>query len=79
MTIRIPPENIFDRILRRLGKERQILIPQEAVRICNEVGSYVQIKAKRENFFSALLRSRKYAEDWHEQDFGHPERMSSNP
>ena len=69
MTIRIPPENILDRILRRLGKERQILIPQEAVRICNELGPYVQIKAKRESFISALFRIQKHSEDWNEQDF----------
>jgi hypothetical protein len=76
MTIRIPPENFFDRILKRLGKERQILIPQEAVRICNEVGSYVQIRGKRENFFSALLRSRKYAEAWDEPDLAAQKRYS---
>jgi hypothetical protein len=76
MTIRIPPENFFDRILKRLGKERQILIPQEAVRICNEVGSYVQIRGKRENFFSALLRRRKDSEDWDEPDLAAQQRFS---
>ena len=56
MTIRIPPENGFDRVLRYLGKERQIVLSKDAIRMCNELGPYVQINAKREGFISALFR-----------------------
>ena len=56
MTIKIPPENILDRILRFLGKERKIIVPEEADQIYKELGPYVQIKGKRESFFKALLR-----------------------
>ena len=56
MTIKIPSENIFDKILKIFGKERKIIIPSEAGKIYDELGSYVQIKAKRENFFKALFK-----------------------
>ena len=63
MTIRIPPETVSDRLLRLLGKERQVVIPLAAVRACNELGPYVQVTARRENFFSALFRSCRRLED----------------
>jgi len=56
MTIRIPPENFLDKVLKLLGKERQAIMPEEAGKIYEEKGPYVQIKAKREGFFKALLR-----------------------
>lgn len=56
MTVRIPPENLLDKILNILGKERKVIIPKEAGKIYKEKGPYVQIKSKRESFFSALLR-----------------------
>lgn len=56
MTIRIAPENILDKFLKLLGKERKIMIPEEADKIYKEKGPYVQIKAKKENFFKALFR-----------------------
>jgi hypothetical protein len=63
MTIRIPPENTLDKILRLLGRERRILIPTAAVRMYNELGPYVQILGRRESFFSALFRVRRYLDD----------------
>ena len=56
MTIRMPPENIFDKILKIMGKERKVIIPEETGEIYKEKGLYVQIKAKREGFFKALFR-----------------------
>ena len=56
MTVRIPPENILDKILRLLGKEREVIIPEKAGQVYRDIGPYVQIKGKRENFFKALFR-----------------------
>lgn len=63
MTVRIPPENLLDKILNILGKERKIIIPQEAGKIYKEKGPYVQIKGKRESFFRALLRKKHEEKD----------------
>jgi len=56
MTIRIPPENILDKILKLIGKEREVIIPAEAGQVYRDIGPYVQIKGKRESFFKALFR-----------------------
>ena len=56
MTIKIPPENILDKILKLIGKEREVIIPEEAGQVYRDIGPYVQIKGKRESFFKALLR-----------------------
>ena len=56
MTVRIPPENILDKILRLFGKEREVIIPEEAGETYKNMGPYVQIRGKREGFFKALLR-----------------------
>jgi hypothetical protein len=56
MTIRIPPENILDKILKLFGKEREVIIPEEAGQVYRDIGPYVQIKGKRESFFKALFR-----------------------
>jgi hypothetical protein len=56
VTIRIPPENILDKILRLFGKEREVIIPEEAGQVYRDIGPYVQIKGKRESFFKALFR-----------------------
>jgi len=58
MTIKIPPKNISDKILKIFGKERKIIIPSEADKLYHKFGLYVQIKAKRENFFKALFRKK---------------------
>ncbi len=57
MTIRTPPENILDKLLKLMGKERQIIIPKETDEIYKDKGPYVQIKAKRESFWKALTRN----------------------
>ena len=56
MTIKIPPENILDKILKLCGKEREVIIPEEAEKVYRDIGPYVQIKGKRENFFKTLFR-----------------------
>jgi len=56
MTIRIPPENILDKILKLFGKERNVNISDETNEIYEEKGPYVQIQGKREGFFKALFR-----------------------
>ena len=56
MTIRIPDDNMLDKILKLFGKEREVIIPEGAEKIYKEHGPYVQIKAKKENFFKALFR-----------------------
>ena len=56
MTVRIPPENFLDKILKLFGKERQVIIPEEAGNIYRDIGPYVQIRGKRETFFKALFR-----------------------
>jgi len=56
MTIRIPPENFLDKVLKLFGKERRVIMPAGAGKIYDEKGPYVQIKAKREGFFKALFR-----------------------
>jgi len=56
MTIRIPPENFLDKMLKIFGKERRVIMPAEAGKIYDEKGPYVQIKARREGFFKTLFR-----------------------
>jgi hypothetical protein len=56
MTIKIPPENLLDKLIKLFGKERQIIMPAETEKIYSDKGHYVQIKAKREGFFKALFR-----------------------
>ena len=55
MTIRIPDDNILDKILKLFGKEREIIVPGGAEKIYKELGPHVQIKAKKESFFKALF------------------------
>ena len=55
MTVRVPPENILDKILKLFGKERRVIVPENTGEIYNDVGPYVQIMAEREGFFIALF------------------------
>ena len=48
MTITIEPPSLPDRILARIGKKRAVYVPDD------RVGGYMV--ARREGFFSALLR-----------------------
>ena len=56
MTVRIPPENLLDKILKLFGKEHKVIIPAEAGQVYRDTGPYVQIKGQRDSFFKALLR-----------------------
>ena len=56
MTIRTPPENFLDKVLKLFGKERRVIMPTEAGKIYDEKGHCVQIKARREGFFKTLFR-----------------------
>ena len=56
MTIKIPPENIFDKILKLLGKQRAVIFPSGVEEIYKQHGPYVQIKARKENFLKVLFR-----------------------
>jgi hypothetical protein len=59
MTIRVPPENIWDRILKKLGKERRVHLPENSAAVYQDLGPYVQIKGKRESFLKALFRRKE--------------------
>ena len=56
MTIRVPHENILDKILKLFGKERKVIVPEGADEFYKKQGPYVQIKADREGFLKALFR-----------------------
>lgn len=64
MTVRIPPENILDKVLKLFGKERKVIIPEQAVQVYRDTGPYVQIRGKREDLFKALFRK----DDKHEPE-----------
>jgi hypothetical protein len=56
VTVKIPRDNILDKILKLFGKERKVIIPEGAEGIYKDYGPYVQIKGKKETFFKALFR-----------------------
>jgi hypothetical protein len=56
MTIKVPSDNIWDKILHLLGKNRKIIIPENAGEIYEKFGQYSTIKGRRENFWKALFR-----------------------
>ena len=55
MTIRMPDLNIFDKILKSIGKKRGVRYPVDAY---EKFGQSVYIKATKENFWKALFRSK---------------------
>jgi hypothetical protein len=63
MTIRLPKPNVFDDILRLLGKRRAVYIPPN---IDKEFGPYSIIVAKKESFIKAIISSkdRTLSEGW---------------
>ena len=66
MTIRVPPENILDKILKLFGKERKVVVPdvpEGADEVYKDKGPYVQMKAEREGFFKALFRKEDQSEN----------------
>jgi len=56
MTIRKPPDNIWDKILQLIGKKRRIRMPDCAGEIYEKFGQHAIIKAKKENFWKVLFR-----------------------
>ncbi len=59
MTITAPPENILDKALKCLRKEREIIITEGTNEIYEEKGPYVQMQVKREGFIKELFRKYK--------------------
>ena len=55
MTIRLPEPDVFDRILRLLGKKRAVYIPSN---VDKEFGPYSIIVGKKESFIKALICSK---------------------
>ena len=55
MTIRMPDLNIFDWILKSIGKKRGVRYPVE---VAEQFGQSAYIKATKENFWKALFRSK---------------------
>ena len=55
MTIRNPDPTIGDKILKFLGKKRGIILP---VNSYEKFGPYAYAKAIKENFWTALFRSK---------------------
>ena len=56
MTIKVPPDNIWDNILNLFGKKRRVIIPDNVGEVYGKFGQYSTIKARRENFWRALFR-----------------------
>jgi len=56
MTIQLPPDNIFDRILAFLGKRRGIIMPKHLDKTTNQFGHHAIIKTRKENFLKALFK-----------------------
>ncbi|MFP3868501.1 MAG: hypothetical protein ACLFUU_10105 [Desulfobacteraceae bacterium] len=55
MTIIMPKRNILDKILRWLGKERRIIIPQSYINAMQKgIDIYAQVRF--ESFWKALFR-----------------------
>ena len=63
MTIRLPKPDVFDDILRLLGKRRAVFIPPN---VDNKFGPYSIVVAKKESFIKALISSneRKLPDGW---------------
>ena len=56
MTIQLPPDNIFDSVLKVFGKRRGIIVPLN--KTTNQFGfdRHAVIKAKKEGFLKALFK-----------------------
>jgi len=53
MTIKIPEPNIFDKILKSIGKKRAVKIP---AKIYEKYGQHIYVVGQRENFWKAFMR-----------------------
>jgi hypothetical protein len=56
MTVRIPQKNILDKVLKLFEKKREVILPEESGEIYISKGPYVQIQARREGSWKALLK-----------------------
>jgi hypothetical protein len=59
MTIRIPPENFLDKLLKLLGKERKVIAPDGIGKIFEKMGPFVQVKLKRQSWIKAMFRKKE--------------------
>ncbi|MCK4446861.1 MAG: hypothetical protein KAW56_07250 [Candidatus Marinimicrobia bacterium] len=59
MTIKLPKENIIDKILALFKKTREVVIYDDTAEIYKKYGPYVYIKAKKENLLKTFVRSKK--------------------
>lgn len=59
MTIKIPADNILDKILRLFGKKRKIIATKETAQAEKKYGPYSTTKAKKESFWKALFGRKK--------------------
>jgi len=58
MTIKTPPDNVLDKILKIIRKKRKLIIPEETGQTDKKLGPYVTTKARKESFWRALFRDR---------------------
>ena len=58
MTVKAPRKNIFDKILAVLGKQRDIIVPENTDESYRKYGPYVYIRANRESFWKALFKKK---------------------
>jgi hypothetical protein len=56
VTIRIPTENFFDKILKIFGKKRRVVLPDNIGDIYKDFGPHVYIQAKKEPILRAIMR-----------------------
>lgn len=56
MTIRIPPDNFIDKILKQLGIKRVLVLPENIDSLRDKYGHHIQIKAKHESLLKTILR-----------------------
>lgn len=56
MTIRIPPDNLIDNVLKQFGIKRVIVLPKNIDSLRNQFGHHIQIKAKHESLLKTILR-----------------------
>jgi len=53
VTYRMPPEDLGDRILRKLGKRRAVFFPRAGI---SAIDSHSNVWLEKESFWKALLR-----------------------
>jgi hypothetical protein len=59
MTVKIPADNILDKILRLFGKKRKIIISKGTNQAEKKYGPYSTTIAKKESFWKALFDKKK--------------------